>query len=91
MFCGLVIIIKNFNSVNSRRCWPPILISHFFSMAFFKFLATTFSYQGWDIVSFSAYKLVVIRINKDKEPEINDFSKTFALIKFTQLVNRLQV
>ena len=27
MFCGLVIIIKNFNS---RRPWPPILISHLF-------------------------------------------------------------
>ena len=28
-FCGLVIIIKIF-SINSRRPWPPILISHLF-------------------------------------------------------------
>ena len=29
-FCGLVIIIKNFNFINSRRPWPPNLISHLF-------------------------------------------------------------
>ena len=34
MFYHLIIIIKKFNSINSRRPWPPILISHFFSMAF---------------------------------------------------------
>ena len=33
MFCDLVIIIKNFNSTNSWRPWPPILVLHFFSMA----------------------------------------------------------
>ena len=30
MFCNLVIIIKNFNFINSRRPWPPNLISHLF-------------------------------------------------------------
>ena len=34
MFCSLVIIIKKFNSINSRKPWPPILISYLFSMAF---------------------------------------------------------
>ena len=32
-----------------------------------------------------------IASNKDKEPKINDFGGTFAQIKFTQVVNRLQV
>ena len=35
MFCGLVIIIKTFNSINSRRPWPPILISHLFQHGLF--------------------------------------------------------
>ena len=35
MFCGLVIIIKNLNSINSRRPWPPILISHLFQHGLF--------------------------------------------------------
>ena len=35
MFCGLVIIIKNFNFTNSRRPWLPNLISHLFILAFF--------------------------------------------------------
>ena len=30
MFCGLVIIIKNFNFINSRRLWLPNLISYLF-------------------------------------------------------------
>ena len=30
MFCSLVIMIKNFNFINSRRPWPPNLISHLF-------------------------------------------------------------
>ena len=30
MFCGLVIIIKNFNFINSRRHWLPNLILHLF-------------------------------------------------------------
>ena len=43
-----VIIIKNFNSINSKRPrpWPPILISHLFQHAFFRFLPITFLYQG---------------------------------------------
>ena len=41
--------------------------------------------------SFYVYKVTVIHINKDKELKINDFGKTFAWIKFTQVVNRLQV
>ena len=35
MFCVLVIIIKTFNSINSRRPWPPILISHLFQHGLF--------------------------------------------------------
>ena len=35
--------------------------------------------------------LIMIHINKDKEPEINAFGETFARIEFTQVVNRLQV
>ena len=35
MFCGLVIIIKTFNSINSRKPWPPILISHLFQHGLF--------------------------------------------------------
>ena len=35
MLCGLVIIIKNLNSINSRRPWPPILISHLFQHSLF--------------------------------------------------------
>ena len=35
MFCGLVIIMKNLNSINSRRPWPPILISHLFQHSLF--------------------------------------------------------
>ena len=34
MFCGLVIIIKNLNSINIRRPWPPLLISHFSAWPF---------------------------------------------------------
>ena len=34
MFCDLV-IIKNFDSINSRRPWPPILISHLFQHGLF--------------------------------------------------------
>ena len=35
MFCGLVIIIKNFISINSRRPWLSKLISHLFQHGFF--------------------------------------------------------
>ena len=35
MFCGLVIIIKIFNFINSRRPWPPNLISHLFHPSLF--------------------------------------------------------
>ena len=31
IFCSLAIIIKNFNSINIRRPWLPILIPHFFT------------------------------------------------------------
>ena len=34
MLCGLVIIIKNLNSINSRRPWLPLLILHLFTRAF---------------------------------------------------------
>ena len=44
MFCGLVIIIKNFNSI--WRPWSPILISQLFQHGFFRFLAAAFLLQG---------------------------------------------
>ena len=55
MFCGLVIIIKNFNSIGSRRPWLPILISHLFSMAFLDSWPQHFLHQGyfgWNFISF---------------------------------------
>ena len=33
MFCRLVIIIKNLNSINSKRLWLPLLISHVFQLS----------------------------------------------------------
>ena len=35
VFCGLVIIIKTFNFINSRRCWPSNSISHLFHPGLF--------------------------------------------------------
>ena len=56
MFCGLVIIIKTFNSINSRRPWPPILISHLFKHGLFlNSWLQLFLHQGcfgWDFISF---------------------------------------
>ena len=50
--CGLVIIIKNLNSINSRRPWPPLLISHLFQHGLFlDSWLQLFLYQGcfgWD-------------------------------------------
>ena len=54
MFCGLVIIIKTFNSINSRRPWPPILISHLFQHGLFlNSWPQLFLHQGcfgWDFI-----------------------------------------
>ena len=51
LFCSLVIVIKNFNS---RRPWPPILISHLFQHGLFRLLAATFLHQiGIKYVTFT--------------------------------------
>ena len=55
-------------------------------------MAVIYAYNCFYIAAGSIISLsVLIHINKDKEPEINAFSKTFARIEFTQGVNRLQV
>ena len=45
-FCGLVIIIKNFNFINSRRPWPPNLISDLFHPGFFSSWPLLFYTRG---------------------------------------------
>ena len=42
VFLGLVIIIKNFNPIHSRRPCLPILISQLLTYSLLQFLATTF-------------------------------------------------
>ena len=64
MFCSLqvVIIIKNFNFINSRRPWPPNLILHLFHPGLFSSWPLLFLHQGcfgWDFTSF----LVVFPLN----------------------------
>ena len=49
MFCGLVIIMKNYNFINSRRPWLPILISHLFQYDLF-ILAASYGSVGEYIV-----------------------------------------
>ena len=44
MFCGLVIIIKNFNFINSRRPWPPNSFSYLFHPGLFLVLGHYFFY-----------------------------------------------
>ena len=46
-FCGLVIIIKKFNFINSRRSWPPNSIHIFFILAFFSSWLLLFLHQQW--------------------------------------------
>ena len=59
MFFSLVIIIKNFNSINSRRPWPSIFDFIFFSMVFFRFLGTTFYTRGVLVgIELTAIKMV---------------------------------
>ena len=45
-FCGFVIIIKNFNFIDSRRPWPPNLISHLFHPGLFNSWPLLFLHQG---------------------------------------------
>ena len=63
MFCGLVIIIKTFNSINSRRPWPPILISHLFKHGLFlNSWPQLFLHQGcfgWDTLIEQSLYLIV--------------------------------
>ena len=62
MFCGLVIIIKNFNSINSRRPWPPNLISHLFHPGLLV-LGHYFFYTRGVLVEISLLFLVVFSLN----------------------------
>ena len=46
---------QNFNSINSRRPWLPILISHLFQHGFLRLLATTFLHQGYFGLDFTSF------------------------------------
>ena len=71
MFCGLVIIIKAFNSINSRRPWPPILISHLFQHGLFlNSWPQLFLHQGcfgWDQICASCVKQENMNNNNNME------------------------
>ena len=62
MFCGLVIIIKNFNFINSRRPWPPNLISHLFHPGLFSSWPLLFYIRGV-LVEISLLFLVIFSLN----------------------------
>ena len=62
MFCGFVIIIKNFNFINSRRPSPPNLISHLFHPSFFQFTPGMF----WLRFHFFFQKIVLVKYIKAK-------------------------
>ena len=53
MFCGLLISIKNFNSINSRRLWLPIFITHLFQHGLFWILGCNFFYTRSVLVGIS--------------------------------------
>ena len=60
MFCRTVIILINFNSINNRRPWPPILILHFVQYGFFKFLAANFFTSGVLWLGFHSFSLLFL-------------------------------
>ena len=80
MFCGLVIIIKTFNSINSRRPLLPILISHFFSMAFL-ILGHNFFTPGAFWLGLSL--LAAMTYNQVQSFQVNDYANHYVDIEIT--------
>ena len=55
MICGLVIIMKNLNSINNSRPWLSILISHLFQHGFFYILGRNAFYTRGVLVGIINY------------------------------------
>ena len=81
MFCDLVISIKTFNSINSRRPWPPILISHLFQHGLFKFLAATFFTPG--VFWLGLLLLAAMTYNQVQSFQVNDYANHDVDIEIT--------